>query len=163
MIVLVTSWGCGADPVGKVKEQSRKEKEQRAIKAYSAKVPDVDAKLRAFVKTWEKVNQQPDVKAHQEAWREALLPALKSYIDGLGAMPLATAELKRVHNIVLKSYKVALPAFETYPEGLNEKNRAERAQKILSALTAVTKADGDYRSELQQYYRANGVKLKTKK
>ena len=163
LILAVGTLGCNGDTVARENNRRKKLDEQKAILAYSSEVPKVDAKLKAFVKTWDKVNKLNDVKAHQEAWRTALLPALQGYIKALGEMPLGTAGLKRIHAIVLTSYQAAMVPFKAYPEGLTEKNRTERSKKILAALKAVTKADVAYKAELGKYYKANGVTLKAKK
>ena len=110
---------CGGETVAEEKARRQMIKEQKAILAYSSEVSAVDAKQQAFVKTWKKVNQLQDVKAHQEAWKTKLIPSFKAYITALEAMPVGSEVLKTIHTIVLKSYEQALASFTAYPEGLN--------------------------------------------
>jgi hypothetical protein len=157
------SSGCSQESAAQDEARRKQATEQNAIAAYSAKVSEVDATQREFVKVWERVNGLRDVKAHKEAWDTTLIPAFVKYLESLKSMPVGTKELKRIHRIVLSSHEQTLKDFNAYSLGLADTNLTERSRKILGSLRTLTQADDKYNEELARYYTENKVRLKRNK
>lgn len=158
LVALAPAPGC--DKVEQASEAQRlRANEQTAIQAYSAEVPRVDALLRSFTQIWREANELPDTKALSEAVHARVLPALRAYVDALGAMPTKTPALAAIHEPLVTAYKGALAAFQKFADGLTAANIEARYQDLLGSLDAIMRAEDAYYEGLRSYYEANGAKL----
>ncbi len=133
--------------------------EQKFIAAYSAKVPEVDALQKKFVADWTRANEHKELKVYKDDLEANVLPALARYIGAAEAMPATSAELSKIHAILVDAYKAAEVGFKTFAAGLTEDNLEAGYKEVLAEMDKVKKAEALYLDQLKTYYAKNRVDL----
>ncbi len=150
----------GCDLVNKPSELEREiATEQAAIKAYSAKVADVDVLQKKFVAAWKDANEHKNISHYRGDLKTRVMPALDSYLASLDAMPTESAALKEIHAILRNAYSKVRDDFVAYADAVNEDNVEARYKQILAAVDQVGKSRADYLERLTAYYAKNRVDL----
>ena len=133
--------------------------EQQAIQAYSDATDKVNAQQQRFVQAWERTVKNEEVTPLKTAVEKDVIPALTEYLGALRKMPTSTAELERIHAIIVGAYEATLQDLQTFVTTLSEENRKEPVDKLIARLSALSKAEEEYRKELKSYYEKHNITL----
>ncbi len=154
--------GAGCESVSdKALSEEQIAREQVVIESYSARVPEVDGKLKVFLEAWEKANANKDLKALKEALKASVMPAFTAHISALESMPAGSEGLRKIHEPLVTAYKAAFKALETFGNDVTETNVEPEYAKVLTAMDAVKKAEEVYFKALEAHYQLHRVTLKT--
>lgn len=142
----------GCEEVKKGAEAEQKiADEQAVILAYSAKVPEVDQKLAAFLGAWERANEQRDVKGLKDDLTANVKPAIIAHIEALAAMPTGSPELAAIHTPLVAAYRAAATAFDTFIASVTEANLDAEYTRLLAAMDQVAAAEEAYHAALKAH------------
>jgi type II secretory pathway pseudopilin PulG len=140
---------------------SRREltEEQRAIQAYSDATEQVNQKQQRFVQAWDQAVKNEEVEPLKKAIAKDVLPALEEYTAALRKMPTGTADLERIHGIVLAAYESTLEELKGFQTTLNEDNRKEPVDALIAKLAELSTSEQAYREQLKAYYEKHNITL----
>lgn len=133
--------------------------EQGAIAAYSTQIPPVDALQQKFVQAWQTANELRDVRAFRDAIGTQVIPALREYVQAMGAVQPESTELARIHLVMVQAYGGTEEDFRRFADGLTSETLEERYKTLLEQMDEVSKTEQRYRDELKTYYARNRVRL----
>lgn len=135
--------------------------EQEVIRAYAAKVPDVDAKLAAFLAAWERANEQRDIKGLKDDISANVKPSVLAHVEALAAMPTGSPELEAIHKPLVAAYRQAAAAFDTFLASVTEDNLDPEYARLIGVMDTVKVAEDTYLAALKAYYAKHRMTLKT--
>jgi hypothetical protein len=135
--------------------------EQEVIRAYAAKVPDVDAKLATFIAAWERANEQRDIKGLKDDIAANVKPAVLAHVEALAAMPTTSPELEAIHKPLVAAYREAAAAFDTFLASVAEDNLDAEYARLIGVMDKVKVSEDTYLAALGAYYAKHRMTLKT--
>lgn len=133
--------------------------EQQAIQAYSDATDKVNVQQQRFVQAWERAVKNEEVTPLKTAVEKEVIPALTDYLGALRKMPTATPELERIHSVIVAAYEATLQDLQTFVTTLSEENRKEPVDLLIARLSALSKAEEEYRKDLKAYYEKHNITL----
>lgn len=146
----------------RAEEERRIAAEQLVIQAYAARVPEVDAKLAAFLATWERANEQRDVKSLKDDMRANVQPAFDAHIAALEAMPTGSEALRLIHEPLVAAYRSARSAFDVFLRDVTEDKLDAEYARLLAAMDGVRVAEEVYLEALGRHFTAHRMTLKSR-
>ncbi len=121
-----------------------------AIGAYSAASDHANAAHKAVMDAFEKANHSANLAEYRASLQSQVLPALAAFIAQLQAMPTGTADLKRIHGLLVAAYQQADQQLRAFEASLDSPQGLGRFAEIRSQLQNGVKT---YRDELSNYYK----------
>lgn len=150
----------GCEEVKKGAEEEQKiAAEQAVIRAYAAKVPDVDQKLAAFLAAWERANEQRDLKALKDDLGANVKPAVAAHLEALAAMPTGSPELAKIHAPLVLAYREAAAAFDTFIATVTDDTLDAEYAKLIAAMDKVSVAEDAYHAALKDHFNKHRITL----
>lgn len=150
----------GCEEVKKGAEEEEKiAAEQAVIRAYAAKVPDVDQKLAAFLAAWERANEQRDLKALKDDLGANVKPAVTAHLEALAAMPTGSPELAKIHAPLVVAYREAAAAFDTFIATVTDDTLDAEYAKLIAAMDKVSVAEDAYFAALKDHFAKHRMTL----
>jgi hypothetical protein len=140
-------------------EEQKIAAEQAVIRAYAAKVPDVDQKLAAFLAAWERANEQRDLKALKDDLGANVKPAIIAHLQALAGMPTGSDELKRIHDPLVGAYREASAAFDTFIATVTDDTLDAEYAKLIAAMDKVSAAEDTYFAALKEHFAKHRMTL----
>lgn len=150
----------GCEEVKKGAEEEQKiASEQAVIRAYAARVPDVDQKLAAFLAAWERANEQRDLKALKDDLSANVKPAVAAHLEALAAMPTGSPELARIHAPLVLAYREAAAAFDSFIATVTDDTLDAEYAKLIAAMDKVSVAEDTYFAALKDHFAKHRITL----
>ena len=128
-----------------------------AIDAYSQASERANAAHRNVIEAFAKANGAENLEDYKAAMREQVLPRMTVFVERLESMQTGTAELQRVHNILVTAYQTARVDMAKFVDELQSPSDLKRFNAIRQRL------QGDvarYRAALNDYYTNFNRKLR---
>lgn len=158
VLALATLGACEEVKKG-AEEEQKIAAEQAVIRAYAAKVPDVDQKLAAFLTAWERANEQRDLKALKDDLGANVKPAVAAHLEALAAMPTGSPELARIHAPLVSAYREASAAFDTFIATVTDETLDAEYAKLIAAMDKVSVAEDTYFAALKDHFAKHRMTL----
>ncbi|HRE89431.1 MAG TPA: hypothetical protein PK095_09845 [Myxococcota bacterium] len=150
----------GCEEVKKGAEEEQKiAAEQAVIRAYAARVPDVDQKLAAFLAAWERANEQRDLKALKDDLAANVKPAVAAHLEALAAMPTGSPELAAIHAPLVLAYREAAAAFDTFITTVTDDTLDAEYTRLIAAMDRVSVAEDTYFAALEAHFAKHRMTL----
>lgn len=123
--------------------------EQETIAAYSAAVPEVDAAAAAFAEAWQRANRHADPVVLREDLRAHAIPAGRSLVAALRAMPAGDGALAALHAPLVSVYEALVSALDAFAASAATLPLDEAYAPVTAALEALRNAEAAYRRALE--------------
>jgi hypothetical protein len=127
-----------------------------AIARYGEGAAQANAAHRQVLLAFAAANASTSLSDYRASLRDRALPALDGYLQALGRVPTATAELQAIHGNLLQAYRTARSDLATFEQGLQDPSGLPRFDAIRTTLQAAVRS---YEAALAAYYGRHGRRL----
>lgn len=128
-----------------------------AIDAYSIASEQANSSHRKVIEAFATANGSSNLADYKSAMREQVIPRMTVFVERLEVMQVGTADLQRIHAILVAAYMKARTDMVKFVDELQSPSDLDKFNKIRKRLQSEVQ---HYRIELDAYYSNFSRKLR---